>query len=79
MDRLIVFTRPNAIFKEEIRSVIQKDKLMSVSKPYYNVSMLCILLDCNMFENLLASEFETYVFDRIQAHIFMDSCNEEYI
>ena len=38
VDRLIVFTRPNAIFKEEIRSVIQKDKLMSVSKPYYNVS-----------------------------------------
>ena len=38
VDRLIVFTRPNAIFKEEIRSVIQKDKLMAVSKPYYSVS-----------------------------------------
>ena len=34
--------------------------------------MLCILLDCNML-------FETYVFDKIQAKIFMDSCNEEYI
>ena len=37
LGRLIVFTRPNAIFEGEIRLVIHKDKLMSFSRPNYSV------------------------------------------
>ena len=50
LGRLIVFTRPNAIFKREIRSVIHKDKLMSFSKPNYSVpNALYIIRSTDVF------------------------------